>query len=129
MFVIDLMSRTPVYEQIIKQVENQILMGILNPGDKMPSVRNLSIDLSVNPNTIQKAYTELDRRQIIVTVPGKGSFISERVAQILGKDSRKKLDDLSALIRELLLAGITKEEIVKLTEELDAQISQEKKES
>ena len=75
MFVIDVMSRVPVYEQIINQVEEQIMTGILKEGDKMPSVRSLSVKLSTNPNTIQKAYSELDRRQMIVTVPGKGSFI------------------------------------------------------
>ncbi len=62
MFVIDVMSRVPVYEQIINQVEEQILTGLLNSGDKMPSVRSLSVSLSINPNTIQKAYTELDRK-------------------------------------------------------------------
>ena len=72
MFVIDVMSRVPVYEQIINQVEEQIMTGILKEGDKMPSVRSLSVKLSTNPNTIQKAYSELDRRQMIVTVPGKG---------------------------------------------------------
>ena len=72
MFVIDVMSRVPVYEQIINQVEEQIMTGILKEGDKMPSVRSLSVKLSTNPTTIQKAYSELDRRQMIVTVPGKG---------------------------------------------------------
>ena len=64
MFVVDVMSRVPVYEQIIKQVEEQVLTGILKEGDKLPSVRSLSVKLSINPNTIQKAYTELDRRQL-----------------------------------------------------------------
>ena len=66
MFVVDVMSRVPVYEQIIKQVEEQVLTGILKEGDKLPSVRSLSVKLSINPNTIQKAYTELDRRQLII---------------------------------------------------------------
>ena len=71
MFVVDVMSRV-VYEQIIKQVEEQVLTGILKEGDKLPS--SVSVKLSINPNTIQKAYTELDRRQLIITVPGKGSL-------------------------------------------------------
>ena len=57
MFVVDVMSRVPVYEQIIKQVEEQVLTGILKEGDKLPSVRSLSVKLSINPNTIHKAYT------------------------------------------------------------------------
>ena len=65
MYQIDVMSRTPVYEQIIRQTEEFILKGVLKPGDRMPSVRTLSVELSVNPNTIQKAIAELDRRTLI----------------------------------------------------------------
>ena len=65
MFMIDPMSRQPVYEQIIRQMERFILSGMLAPGDQLPSVRSLSLELSINPNTIQKAYSELDVRGII----------------------------------------------------------------
>lgn len=109
MFVIDVMSRVPVYEQIINQVEEQILTGLLNSGDKMPSVRSLSI----NPNTIQKAYTELYRKKLIVTVPGKGSFISQEALDILGASSREKMPEFKQAVRELALAGITKDELIQ----------------
>ena len=118
MFVIDVMSRVPVYEQIIKQVEEQVLTGILKEGDKLPSVRALSVKLSINPNTIQKAYTELDRRQLIITVPGKGSFISEKAIEVVGQNSREKMTELNKIIRELALAGVTKEEIINNIEEV-----------
>ena len=111
MFVIDVMSRVPVYEQIINQVEEQILTGLLNSGDKMPSVRSLSVSLSINPNTIQKAYTELDRK--IITVPGKGSFISQEALDILGASSREKMPEFKQAVRELALAGITKDELIQ----------------
>ena len=117
MFVVDVMSRVPVYEQIIKQVEEQVLTGILKEGDKLPSVRSLSVKLSINPNTIQKAYTELDRRQLIITVPGKGSFISEKAIEVVGANSREKTE-LNKIIRELALAGVTKEEIINNIEEV-----------
>ena len=117
MFVVDVMSRVPVYEQIIKQVE-QVLTGILKEGDKLPSVRSLSVKLSINPNTIQKAYTELDRRQLIITVPGKGSFISEKAIEVVGANSREKMTELNKIIRELALAGVTKEEIINNVEEV-----------
>ena len=116
MFVVDVMSRVPVYEQIIKQVEEQVLTGILKEGDKLPSVRSLSVKLSINPNTIQKAYTELDRRQLIITVPGKGSFISEKAIEVVGANSREKMTELNKIIREL--AGVTKEEIINNIEEV-----------
>jgi GntR family transcriptional regulator len=118
MFVVDVMSRVPVYEQIIKQVEEQVLTGILKDGDKLPSVRSLSVKLSINPNTIQKAYTELDRRQLIITVPGKGSFISEKAIEVVGANSREKMTELNKIIRELALAGVTKEEIINNIEEV-----------
>ena len=72
MFKIDIMSRVPVYEQIIEQMEKFILTGILSAKEQVPSVRSLSVELSVNPNTIQKAYSDLDRREIIYSVPGRG---------------------------------------------------------
>lgn len=118
MFVVDVMSRVPVYEQIIKQVEEQVLTGILKEGDKLPSVRSLSVKLSINPNTIQKAYTELDRRQLIITVPGKGSFISEKAIEVVGANSRETMTELNKIIRELALAGVTKEEIINNIEEV-----------
>lgn len=114
MFIIDLMSRVPVYEQIINQVEEQILIGILKAGDKMPSVRSLSMELSINPNTIQKAYTELDRKQLIVTVPGKGAFVSDKANQVILSDSRDKLMELGNIVRQMYLAGIDKEEIIDI---------------
>ena len=118
MFVVDVMSRVPVYEQIIKQVEEQVLTGILKEGDKLPSVRSLSVKLSINPNTIKKSYTELDRRQLIITVPGKGSFISEKAIEVVGANSREKMTELNKIIRELALAGVTKEEIINNIEEV-----------
>ncbi|MDD3240988.1 MAG: GntR family transcriptional regulator [Lachnospira sp.] len=118
MFTIDVMSRIPVYEQIIKQVEDQILTGLLKEGDKMPSVRSTSVSLGVNPNTIQKAYTELERRHVTVTVPGKGSFISEYAAEVVSQKSRGKLDALQEIVRELLLAGVTRDEISRAIDEV-----------
>ena len=118
MFVIDVMSRVPVYEQLINQVEEQILTGLLNSGDKMPSVRSLSVSLSITPNTIQKAYTELDRMKLIITVPGKGSFVSSQALNILGTNSREKMPEFKQAIKELALAGITKSEIMEAVDEV-----------
>ena len=69
MFQIDTMSRIPIYEQIVEQVEYFVLNGILKEGEQIPSVRNLSVQLSINPNTIQKAYFELDKRELSVPFP------------------------------------------------------------
>lgn len=117
MFTIDVMSRVPVYEQLIKQVEDQVLKGIMKEGDKMPSVRSLSMELSTNPNTIQ-AYMELDRRGILVSVPGKGSFISAEALKIVGNQSKEKLSDLKEIVRKLAYAGVSKSEITDMIEEV-----------
>ena len=93
MFQIDNLSHVPVYEQLIRQVENYVLTGILREGDKLPSVRTLAGSLSINPNTIQKAFAELDRRGITRSVPGKGSFISQEAKQVLAGEHREELKE------------------------------------
>ncbi len=118
MFNIDTMSRTPVYEQIIEQLQNFVLKGIMNPGDRMPSVRSLSVSLGINPNTIQKAYTELDRRGLTYSVPGKGVFISGDAVGILKEGGRMKLEELTELIGELVLAGVSREDIIACVDEV-----------
>lgn len=118
MFQIDPLSRVPVYEQLVNQVENYVLTGILTSNSQMPSVRTLSLSLSVNPNTIQKAYAELDRRGIIYSVPGRGSFISENAREILSLTKKNRLKDLNNIIEELKLAGIKKEVIISNVENI-----------
>ncbi len=77
MFDIDLMSRTPIYEQLYKKVVELILKGVLHEQDKLPSVRSLATDLSVNPNTVAKAYNLLERDKIIYSLAGRGSFVAK----------------------------------------------------
>ena len=114
MFTIDHMSRMPVYEQLIDQIERYILTGIIKSGDQLPSVRALSVSLSVNPNTIQKAYSDLDSRKIIFSVPGKGCFVAENAVNLLGKYRRKQFGELENMLSELKLAGISKTEIMQI---------------
>ena len=91
MFQIDTMSRIPIYEQLVEQVEYFVLNGILKEGEQIPSVRNLSVQLSINPNTIQKAYFELDKRGIIRSAPGRGCFITEAAKETLSSKKREQL--------------------------------------
>ncbi len=76
MLQLDLQSRQPIYEQLIQKVSEMISAGALKPEEQLPSVRNLARELGVNPNTVQKAYQELERSGIIYSVAGKGSFIA-----------------------------------------------------
>lgn len=77
MFSIDLTSRTPIYEQIYKKIIELIVNGTLSENDQLPSVRNLAKDTGVNPNTVAKAYQELERNGIIYSLQGRGSFIAK----------------------------------------------------
>lgn len=117
MFQIDSMSRTPVYEQIINQIERFVLKGILSKNDQLPSVRSLSMELSINPNTIQKAYSELDRKGMIYSVPGKGCFVSEKAYEVLSNSNRGRLSELERFITELAYSGLDKSEIIQCVDE------------
>ena len=114
MFVIDPMSRTAIYEQLCSQVEKRILVGVLAAGDQLPSVRTLSCTLSINPNTVQKAYTDLVQKGILCAVPGKGCFVAADAADILRSDSRGRLATFSDAVKDLKLTGISKEELYRL---------------
>ncbi len=76
MFSIDLTSRVPIYEQIYHKIIELAVSGTLTENEQLPSVRNLAKDTGVNPNTVAKAYQELERKGVIYSVPGRGSFIS-----------------------------------------------------
>lgn len=116
MFVIDPMSRTPIYEQLCSQVEKLILVDVLAAGDQLPSVRTLSCTLSINPNTVQKAYTDLTQKGILCAVPGKGCFVAADAVSILKSGSRERLRVFEDTVRDLKLAGISKEELFRLVE-------------
>lgn len=116
MFQVDVMSRTPVYEQIVQQLEQFVLTGVIVSGDKLPSVRALSMQLAVNPNTIQKAYSELDRRGLIQSVPGRGCFVSEQAALVVSEKKSRQMKDLTRLVTELAYAGVGKNVILQEVE-------------
>jgi GntR family transcriptional regulator len=75
---IDPSSGTPIYRQIVDQVRQAVASGVLRAGDRLPSVRDMAVELAVNPNTIAKAYQELERDGLIVTPRGKGTFVADR---------------------------------------------------
>ena len=114
---LDAMSRTPVYEQIVDEIERFMLSGAMKPGDQLPSVRGLSTELSINPNTILKAYGELDASGLIFSVPGRGYFISGDAYDILKEKEEKKLDELKGQFIQFALVGIGKEQVLRCVEE------------
>lgn len=117
MIVIDPYSRAPIYEQIIRRITELIMVGELKNGDKLPSVRMLARELGVNPNTIQKAYAELERSRIIYTVSGKGNFVGEQ--EIVSRQVRTQL--LDALRTAMCAAhsnNVEREAVLQLVDEV-----------
>lgn len=116
MILIDHKDRRPIYEQIIERFEQLILCGVLEKNSPMPSVRSLAMELSLNPNTIQRAYQELERTGYIYTIKGKGSFVSES-AQTADKKRQEIKKEMYAGIEKALLAGLSPDELKSMLEE------------
>ena len=112
MLNIDKQSGQPVYEQIIEQVQRLILVGSMKPDEQIPSVRSLSLELSLNPNTIQKAYNELENNLITYSVPGVGRFVSKNAKEIIGKCCLGKLSGIYELSYWLALSRVEKTQAV-----------------
>ncbi len=115
---VDFRSRTPIFEQIVASVENLVLRGIMKPDEQLPSVRALSAELGINPNTIQKAYSELERRGIIYSAATRGSFVNSDTAALREKNKEQLLEKLEESIRDAKTKSVTKEEILLLAEKI-----------
>ena len=97
MIGIDLQNRKPIYEQIVERFQTLIVNGVLEPDSQMPSVRSLAMELSINPNTIQKAYSVLEQQGYIYPVKGRGNFVSGDVGL-----KKRKQDTVFAELQELV---------------------------
>lgn len=113
MINLDYQSRTPIYEQIIKQIEKYVALGILKPKEQIPSIREMASTLGINPNTVKKAYSELENKGVIQTFSTKGTFISENVEEIKKVNIDSKINEIKGIITELEKLGITKDEIIE----------------
>ena len=112
MINLDYTSRTPIYEQIVNEFERYVALGVLKPNQKMESVRELALNLGINPNTVKKAYDELERRHVITTISTKGTFIADDTKSITKLKIDEKLGIIKAEIAELEKLGISREEII-----------------
>ncbi len=116
MILLDYRDARPIYSQITDGFRDQILSGILRSGDKLPSVRDLASQLTINPNTIQRAYRELEMQGWIATVPGKGCFVCG-VPAVSGKEKQPLLDSFDKAAAALLALGLTKEDLIARLEQ------------
>ena len=116
-FHVDPASGVPIYLQIFNQVKRASASGLLKPGDQISSVRELALELTVNPNTIAKAYQELEREGIIKTVRGVGTFVAENVVKLVDEE---RIKVLTAAVDKVLVEahhlGFGEDEVIKLFE-------------
>lgn len=115
MIVLDYRDSRPLYQQVKDSLRRMMLTGLLEPDEKLPSVRSLATQLAINPNTIQRAYAELETEGYIYSVAGRGSFVStgdgehlRRIAELTGR--------LVPLLEELKSLGYTREQLLVLWE-------------
>jgi len=114
-FQCDTTSRTPIYRQLIEQVRAGVARGRLQPGERLPSVRQLSRELVVNPNTIARAYTELERDGTLITQQGRGVFVAEPRNDLTKRARQRQLEErLEQLVVEAFHLGFTAEELLAL---------------
>ena len=127
---IDSRSSTPIYEQIIDGIKENILKGILRPGDKLPSVRELSALITANPNTVSRAYMELERQKVIETIRGKGTYVATDYKPRIEEDRMYKLkEDLKKVIVEAHYLGLDKEKLVEFINEFYEDTNEDKEQS
>ncbi|MGA8099832.1 MAG: GntR family transcriptional regulator [Candidatus Cybelea sp.] len=114
---VDPRSGVPIYLQIIEQVKRSVALGVLQVGEQLPTVKQLAMDLTVNPNTVARAYRDLEREGVIETSPGRGSFVrangvteAPKVAAEIGRDA------LDVALREAKSVGLGREQVRELFE-------------
>ncbi|MBQ3157406.1 MAG: GntR family transcriptional regulator [Clostridia bacterium] len=116
MFLVNPKSKQPLYEQLVEQLRRQLILGGMEAGAAMPSVRQLATELGINPNTIQKAYRRMEEEGMIISVPGRGSFVSDDLADMLKRQRAEQLEQtrqMISLCREMGLPKNTIDEIVE----------------
>ncbi|MDE6750811.1 MAG: GntR family transcriptional regulator [Lachnospiraceae bacterium] len=111
MIIIDYKDTRPIYEQITEKFKTLILKGVLQPDEQMPSVRSLAMELSINPNTIQKAYAQLEWEGYIYPIKGRGNFVAG-TEKLLEERKKSCIEKILMLSEEAAEYGISREEII-----------------
>lgn len=123
MIMIDYNDKRPIYEQVMDRIQAFIVSGVLEPDEKLPSVRSLAVELSINPNTIQRAYSELEREGFIYSVKGRGNFVRAD-ENLLGKQQQKTLGELTKQLKVCKELGIGRQEIFCCVDSVYEEVSQ-----
>ena len=115
MIRLDYRDARPIYEQVKDGLRRLMVTGVLAPGEKLPSVRSLAMELAINPNTIQRAYRELEAEGYICSVPGRGSFVCQQDAALEARRA-ELLSRFDALVGELALVGVGSDKLIQRLE-------------
>ena len=109
MITIDYKDRRPIYEQIVSSIEELAVRGVLEPDSQLPSVRQLAVELSINHNTIQRAYSQLEKTGVIYSVKGKGNFVAADPKRLREEKMEQILQEMEKLLRQALALGVGRE--------------------
>ena len=118
MILIDYKSRKPIYEQIIDNIKHLVVSGVLQRDDQLPSVRQLAQELAINPNTIQKAYAELERQGVIYSLKGRGSFVGSSLQELRTMQQKELLEQLAALSTDLYRLQVPQDEVCAVVQQV-----------
>ena len=115
---VDTRDRKPIYEQLTDNIKSLVLRGILAPDEQLPGVRTLAVELAINPNTIQKAYAELERQDIIYSMQGRGSFVTNNVESLRALEREAILSEIEKAFLNAKQAGLDKADISALANKI-----------
>ncbi len=119
---IDFTSRKPIYEQLKESILRLAMLGVMEPNEQLPSVRTLAKELAINPNTVQKAYQELERDGVVYSAPGRGSFVAQDVAKsvTLRAEMKERLRNACIACR---MVNINKDEVTQVVDRVYGEAS------
>lgn len=117
LIVLDFRDRRPIYEQIEEKLKELMMKGVLEKDSVLPSVRSLAVDLSINPNTIQRAYRDLEKDGWIYTIKGRGSFVSGD-SSVINRKKGEVMDEIISCARKAKDTGIEEKDIIKRIHEV-----------
>lgn len=117
MIKLDLQSRLPIYEQLKGKITELVMLGELKPDEQLPSVRSFARELGVNPNTVQKAYQDLERDKIIYSVAGRGSYISPEI-DLTGQLQEVYIKEIRKATVQAKMCGIDKQRVISAVDEV-----------
>lgn len=111
MILLDYKDRRPIYEQVAGKLQEMMVLGVLEEDSQMPSVRSLAMELSINPNTIQRAYAELERSGFIYSVKGRGSFVGS-ISRLREAKRQELAEEFAGLAKNARMIGMSREDFV-----------------